>query len=298
MNPACLFIRYGQQADHLPERPVMKIAMIQPTVKNDLSETLGEVLEMLDACKGKADLAVLPELWNTPFINSDILSHQDDGKIILPALKEACRKNSIWLVSGSFDYSEDGKLFNRCYVIDSEGKIITHADKMHLLEVHTRKHTYREADVFEAGSDFCTFSTPWGESACCICFDIRFPELARILCENSRFLFVPAGFNEPVGRKHWESLLRARAIENEVFVIGVNPAKADYGSYSSYGHSMIVSPDGQIVKEMRADERIAIVEIDPKLADEIRFRSPYWSCRRSDLYRLEKRTEMNEKTRN
>ena len=266
----------------------MKIALIQPLVSSDLAESISSVLNGLkEAIRHQADLAVLPELWNTPFINREILRHSDDGQPLLALLKKFCADHQIWLVSGTFDWKEQDHLYNRCFVISDTGKVVSHADKLHLLEVHTQKHTYRESEVFDAGDTLCTFDSPWGKAGVCICFDIRFPEVARLLCQQAKFLFVPAGFNEKAGRKHWEHLICARAIENEVFVIGVNPQAADYGAYRSYGHSLLVSPDGEILCEMDGNELCRVVEIDPKKADRIRERSPFWKLRRTDLYALQ-----------
>ncbi|WP_304683589.1 carbon-nitrogen hydrolase family protein [Ileibacterium valens] len=287
----------------------MKIALIQPRITDNLTDNLKQVIDALDHCREKADLAVLPELWNTPFINSEILLHQDDGPTILRALQESCKKNGLWLIAGSIVWKEFSsnpsdpfsknsiksssknsdlsfRLRNRCFVINDKGEILTFADKLHLLEVHTQKHSYYESDVFEAGTSLCTFGTPWASCALCICFDVRFCELTRLLGENAQILFVPANFNANVGRKQWKSLLCARAIENEVFVIGVNPQAAQYENMSTYGHSLVVAPDGTIIQEMSADEQLSIIEIQPDRVQKIRARSPYWNLRRKDLYSL------------
>lgn len=266
----------------------MKIAMIQPAVTEDTRENLKQVLQSLhEVSEQNADLAVLPELWNVPFINRKIREHSQDGIFLLQALQKAAVRENLWIVGGTFCWPESKKVYNRCFVIDPEGKIAASADKCHLLEVHTSRTTYRESDVFSAGESLCRFDTPWGQAGICICYDLRFPEMARLLSENSIFLFAPAGFNEQVGKKHWKNLICTRAMENEVFVVAVNPQAKDYGSYSSYGHSIVADPDGQIVCEMAPDQPYAIVEIDPGMVEKIRSRSPYWNLRRQDLYRLE-----------
>lgn len=272
----------------------MKIALLQMEITDDLAKNLEAMKQAVrEAANLKADLAVLPELWNSPFINERILAHAEEGPVLLAALQKEAAENGIWLIGGSFPFreedserSEEVRLYNRSFVITPSGQVLTWTDKMHLLEVHAKRHAYREADVFSKGSSFGRFETPWGPAALCICFDIRFPELARILCEDAEILLVPAGFNEAVGKKHWKSLLCARAIENEVFVAGVNGAAADYGTYRSYGHSMVVSPDGEILLELGSGSETGVADLDLSAAKKIRERSPFWQLRRTDLYEL------------
>lgn len=264
----------------------MTIAMIQISVTQSIMENLASVLLGLDQAK-EADLAVLPELWNTPFDNRSILAHSHEWEILISALQKKAREHGLWIVSGSLPCFENGQLYNRAAIINPEGKIIAHADKLHLLEVHTRHHHYKEADVFTGGNTLCTFDSPWGKIAVCICMDVRFPELCRLLCEDCFLLVVCAGFNAAVGTKHWLPLLQARAIENQVFVCGVNPAPCHYDGYDSYGHSCLISPDGQVLGMMDQNgHSVRTMAIQPDLVDSIRTRSPYWSLRRQDLYSL------------
>lgn len=265
---------------------LFQIGLIQADVKPELSDTLKAVLESIDACaKAGASIAVLPELWNTPFINEKIKEHVDDAPMLLKALCQAARDYQIWIISGTFPVRENSKIFNRAYMINPKGEVETFCDKMHLLEVHAR-HVYRESDVFDPGSSLCTFQIGSIKCACCICYDIRFCELARLLCKDADLLFVCAGFNEAVGKKHWKLLLQTRAMENQVFVIGVNPAARDFGTYRSYGHSLIADPDGTCVLEMDGNTPWAVTGIDLCQVGKIRSRSPFWKLRRTDLYEL------------
>lgn len=270
----------------------MKIGLIQIQVSNCLAENLEQALSSIAACaQGHASLVLLPELWNTPFQNDVIRTHTQDWKTVLPALQQAAREHDLWILSGTLPVEEDGRLYNRAWLLDSQGHIRAVCDKLHLLEVHTQHHTYRESDVFTPGNRLCRVHTPWGILAICICYDVRFPELTRLLCEDAFLLAVPAGFNARVGAKHWQTLLQTRALENEVFTAGVNPAAASYGSYDSYGHSMVCDPDGQILVQLDGTAPWGIVDIEPSLTKKIRTRSPYWQCRRTDLYTLEENRE-------
>ncbi|MCF0258337.1 MAG: hypothetical protein HUJ54_00620 [Erysipelotrichaceae bacterium] len=274
----------------------MRIGMIQIRVTNALKENVKQALDSIAKCaEQQADLCILPELWNTPFINSEIIRHDDEWEQIIPLLQEACQKHQVWLAAGTMPCRDaSGRLYNRCAMISDRGEIVRTCDKLHLLEVHTSKSTYRESDVFACGQELVQIDLPWTKAGVLICFDIRFPEAARLVCRNARLLIVCAAFNEQVGKKHWKNLLCTRAMENEVFVAGVNPAEKDYQTYRSYGHSMICSPDGQTVYEMGPDEPWAVVEIDLQEADRIRKRSPFWKLRRTDLYSLKKSEEKSD----
>ena len=266
----------------------MKIALAQMNITDSLADNTASLIRLCrKAADQQADLVILPELWNTPFINPHILAHAQESTQLMELLSHLAANLHLWIIAGSLPVKEEGRLYNRCLVYDDSGRLVTTADKAHLLEVHTKKHVYRESDVFDAGEGLVSFASPWGTIALLICFDVRFPEAARLVCEHAFLLAVPAGFNASVGLKHWQPLLEARAIENEVYVIGVNGAARSYGQYDSYGHSMAVSPDGTLLMEMGMQEDLQCVEVDPALPERIRSRSPYLSLRRADLYSLE-----------
>ncbi len=128
----------------------MIIGLIQPLVGDKKEENLQQVLIQLEsaATEGNADLLILPELWNTPFINRKILEHQDEWDFMLEALQKEAKRLNIWIVAGSLPYQNEGKLYNACAIINSNGEVAAITAKTHLLEVHTAKHSYYEKDVF------------------------------------------------------------------------------------------------------------------------------------------------------
>ncbi|MBF0580348.1 carbon-nitrogen hydrolase family protein [Erysipelotrichaceae bacterium RD49] len=263
----------------------MIIGLIQPLVGDKKEENLQQVLIQLEsaATEGNADLLILPELWNTPFINRKILEHQDEWDFMLEALQKEAKRLNIWIVAGSLPYQNEGKLYNACAIINSNGEVAAITAKTHLLEVHTAKHSYYEKDVFTSGNSLCKVATPWGNLGVLICYDNRFCETYRLIAQDCFLIAAVCGFNEQVGQKHWKPLFQTRAMENQVFIAAVNPAKADYGSYTSYGHSMIVSPDGQVLAQLGSEPGNLIYEIDPEEVARIRKRSPFWKIRRTDL---------------
>lgn len=272
----------------------MKLALLQPYVSSDASANLERNLGLLDqAVQMGADMAILPELWNTPFDNESIKNSYGQWDDFIGQLQKKAKETGLWILSGTLARKTDTGYRNSAALINDKGEIVTIADKMHLLEVHTKKNDYKESDVFEPGNTFCKADTPWGKIGILICYDLRFPELSRLLGEDCFMLAAPAAFNAQVGAKHWRPLLQTRAMENELFVAGVNPAAAKYPSYSSYGHSMVCSPDGEVIWEMDGNAGVAIVDIDEKEVEWIRKRSPFWYLRRKDLYKLEVINEEN-----
>lgn len=266
----------------------MIASLIQCLVTDDKNQNLENVLIQIESAvaESQAGLVILPELWNSPFINERIKAHIEEWNILIPALCAKAKELGIWIIAGTIPRSENGRTWNSCAVIDNNGKIIAIADKSHLLEVHTAKHSYYESEVFTPGNSLCKVDTPWGKIGILICFDNRFPEAARLLAKDCVLLVCPCGFNEHVGKKHWHPLFQTRAMENEIFVAAVNPAAHDYGTYRSYGHSMIVDPDGQIAAELGPEPGNLAYEFDFSQVDQIRKRSPFWKIRRTDLYSL------------
>lgn len=264
----------------------MIVSLLQPIVFHSKQKNLEQVLSLIElaAKRDHADLVVLPELWNTPFINEEILKHQNEWNDLIPPLQHIAKSLGIWIVSGTLPRQEEGKLFNSCAVINADGDIVEIADKTHLLEVHTSKNTYDESDVFSPGNQFKTFLTPWGKIGILICMDNRFPEAARMIAKDCFMIVAPCGFNDKVGPIHWNALFQTRAMENQVFYLATNPAKESYATYTSYGHSLAVEPNGKILDQLDENFGLLTIEIDPKQVDTIRKRTPYWDLRRTDLY--------------
>lgn len=267
----------------------MKISILQILVDENPTLNLNRVLDGLQqAASEQANLVVLPELWSVPFVLESIHTHQEDWEHLIPALQKAAKRLGLWIVGGTVPRKENGMLFNSCPVIDDQGQLVAIVDKCHLLEVHTLHHDFYESEVFTPGKALSQISTPWGKMGILICYDNRFPEAARLVCEEANFLIAPANFNVKIGALHWKSLFQTRAFENEVFVVAVNPARALYGSFESYGHSMIIDPQGKVLLELSDQSQVASVNINVDRVNTIRHRSPLWKLRRKDLYSLQR----------
>ena len=135
----------------------------------------------------------------------------------------------------------------------------------------SKKEKYFESKTFMAGKKIKSFNTPWGKLGLTVCYDLRFPNLFRKLSKSgSLFISVPSAFTETTGKRHWHTLLKARAIENFCFIFAPAQAGTHYNGRKTFGHSMIVSPDGKILKELKKSEGIITATIDPKISKKLR----------------------------
>lgn len=263
----------------------MKITLIQFETKENIEENI-EALEQIQIESGT--ICMLPELWLVPFDNEKIKEARAYEQQAREAMAKFSRDHKALLIGGTIPHEQNGQWYNTCFIYD-QGNEIAHYSKMHLLEVHAKKD-YFESDVFTPGNKFVTFSFNGVRCGVIVCYDVRFPELARLLSENIEILFVPAAFNDRVGPLHWRSLLQARAIENEIFVAACAPSYS-YQHFTSYGHSMIVDPFGRIVIEAGSEPKILSAEIQIEEVNKIRKRMPLAKQRRNDLYEIIKKRE-------
>ena len=192
----------------------------------------------------------------------------------------------VLIIGGSLPESEKGNIYNTCFVYGPDGKLLARHRKVHLFDIDIPGGQYfKESDTLTAGEYITVFDSPYGRFGIGICFDIRFAELARSMAlKGANVLFYPGAFNHTTGPAHWELLLRARAVDDQLFVVGTAPANNRDASYHSYGHSMIVDPWGKIVDSLGEEEAILYAEIDFDEAKAIRERLPVMSGLRRDVY--------------
>jgi predicted amidohydrolase len=197
---------------------------------------------------------------------------------MLAAFRALARETQAHLLLGSIIVrdSDAPQLANRSFLIGPDGSILARYDKIHLFDVQLPTgETHRESAAFRPGRQAVVAPLPWGRLGMAICYDLRFPQLFRALAqEGAVFLSLPAAFTVPTGRAHWHVLLRARAIENGAFVL----APAQWGEHGgprrSYGHSLIVSPWGEVLAEADDGTGFILAEIDPAKAAEARHAIP------------------------
>lgn len=229
---------------------------------------------LIEAARGGAALAVLPEYF--PMIgasDSDRLkAREEEGAgLIQEFLSGIARQHRIWIVGGSLPlYANDpGKSRNACLVYDGEGNRVARYDKIHLFGFEKGKERYEERLFIEAGEDISVIDTPAGRMGLAICYDLRFPELFRQMGEVD-LIALPAAFTETTGLAHWELLLRARAVENQCYIVASAQGGLHPTGRRTYGNSMIVDPWGTVLSSMDKGAGVVFAEIESSRIAEVR----------------------------
>ena len=271
---------------------IIQVANIQMKVSANKEENFTTVEKYLeDILKEKLDLVVLPEMFNCPYQTSNFpIYAEEEGESSWKSCSSLAKKYNIYLVAGSMpEKDKDGRVYNTSYVFDRQGKQIGKHRKAHLFDIDIKGGQYfKESDTLTSGNQVTVFETEFGMVGLCICYDFRFPELSRLMVEKgAKLIVVPGAFNMTTGPLHWEILFRLRAVDNQVFTIGAAPARDPESGYTSWGNSLVVSPWGNIIKQMDEKEGYIISEVDLGLVDKARKELPLLAHRRHDMYRLE-----------
>jgi deaminated glutathione amidase len=272
----------------------MRAAAIQLNAAGDVARNL-EVAERLvrEAAADGADLVVLPEKWNVLGDAETLREGAEplDGPTIAAASSWA-RDLDIHLVAGSIPEWVEGaaKLFNTSVLIGPDGELHARYRKIHMFDVDVGGVEYRESDAEAPGDDIVNAAAdpalPGVVLGMTVCYDLRFPELYRILAvRGANVITVPSAFTYETGKAHWEILVRARAIENQAFVIAPNQVGKAPPHYHSYGHSMIVDPWGGVLAVAPDTECFVAADLDLEVAERVRATLPSLANRRPAAYR-------------
>lgn len=268
----------------------MKFALLQMPVTADKAENLAVARDYIRrAAKGGADVAILPEMFCCLYTNAAFVQNAEAaGEGVYTAMAEAARESGLWLVAGSMPERDGARIYNTAFVFDPTGACVARHRKMHLFDIDVQGgQRFFESETFTAGDSVTVFDTPFGKLGLCICFDMRFPELARCMAlSGAQAIVAPAAFNMTTGPAHWELLFRQRAVDNQLFTLGVAPARDAGGPYVSYGNSLVCSPWGDVVARAGSEPALLLVEVDFGYNDQIRAQLPLLSARRTDVYRL------------
>jgi omega-amidase len=270
---------------------LVSVAVIQSRVVTDKHINLDKAIRHVNECAQQgAQVIVLPEMFTCPYSTQNFpLYAEREGGSSWTRLAECARANQIYLVGGSIPEIDDsGRVYNTCFIFDPEGKQIGKHRKMHMFDIAVRGgQTFRESDTLTPGDRFTVVETKYCRIGVAVCYDLRFPELARLMVQDgAKVLMVPGAFNMTTGPAHWEILFRARAVDNQVFVCGCAPARDEQAGYVSYGNSLVVSPWGEVVRRLGAEEGTIIETIDLDTVEKIREQLPLLKQRRLDLYDL------------
>jgi len=205
-----------------------------------------------------------------------VAAREQAGTGVMQAfLSEMARKHSIWVVGGSIPLVANaaGKIRNTCLVFDEHGEQVARYDKIHLFNLDLGNEHYHEANTIEAGNQVVVVDSPFGRIGLAICYDLRFPELFRAM-KNVDIVVLPAAFTATTGKMHWETLVRARAIENLAYVIAAAQGGYHVNGRETHGHSMIVDPWGRVLDELPRGSGVVIAEINPSYQASLRASLP------------------------
>ena len=261
-----------------------RVAAIQMVSTPRIEDNLRTAASLIaDAVAQGADLVALPEYF-------PIMGWRDADKIavreadgsgpIQEFLSDTARRHGVWLVGGSLplEASVTDKVLNTCLVFDPQGARVARYDKIHLFGFQKGEERYNESATIEPGRQPVSFDTPFGRVGVSICYDLRFPELFRAL-GTVDLLVLPAAFTEVTGRAHWEILLRARAIENQCYMLAVAQGGRHENGRETHGNSMLIDPWGEVLARRDKGEGVVIGEIDAARIAEVRASLPALSHR-------------------
>ena len=266
----------------------MRAAAVQLHSTEDRDHNL-QVAECLvrDAAGAGAELVVLPEKFNLMGSASQWQQGAEplDG-ITISWAAELARDLNIWLLAGSIvERKEDGKLANTSVLMGPDGKNAAVYRKIHMFDVEVGGVPYRESDLEEAGDEIVVSDAAGIQVGMSICYDLRFPELYRILAlKGAKVVCIPSAFTAHTGKDHWETLIKARAVENQTFIVAADQIGPCPSKHDSYGRSMIVDPWGTVLEVAADRETFIVADLDLDRQEEIRRELPSLENRRPEVY--------------
>lgn len=262
-----------------------KVAAIQMVSTPEIEENIVVARKLItEAAQKGAELVLLPEYW--PSIgrtDAEKLKQAEkpgDGPI-QDFMSAISRELGIWLIGGTLSLSspEENKVLNTTLVYDPSGKTVARYDKIHLFSFASGKEAYDESTYISAGNDVVSFDAPFGRVGLTVCYDLRFPELFRAFGECA-LIVVPAAFTYTTGKVHWEILLKARAIENQCYILAAAQGGRHQTGRRTWGQTVLIDPWGEIKAELMEGEGVVLGEIDQNVLDNIREKLPALKHRR------------------
>jgi len=255
---------------------MFRVSCIQLCSSNNVKHNLKRTKNFfLQAVKQKADFILTPEVSSKITLDKKKLlksATSMEKDIYLKEMKILAKRYKKWVLIGSLIIKIKNKLVNRSVLISSKGKINSFYDKIHMYDAQlSSKEKYFESRTFSSGKQIKVTNLPWGKLGLSICYDLRFPKMYRTMSKRGAiFISVPSAFTETTGKRHWHTLLKARAIENFSYIFAPGQAGKHCNGRRTYGHSLIVSPDGVILKELGKKEGVITAIIKPKLVKKLR----------------------------
>lgn len=260
-------------------------AAVQMTASSSKEENLAKAESFVRlAAERGATVIVLPEVfaWRGPRAEEPAQIESIPGPTSA-RLSELARRHHIYLLAGSFlEKSDENRAYNTSLLLSPDGEILAHYRKIHLFDVDISGQVrVKESDTKKPGREVVASDTPLGTFGLSVCYDLRFPELYRQLAQQgAEVIFVPSAFTFPTGAAHWEPLLRARAIENQAYVIAPNQIGKNVHGFADYGNSMIIDPWGKVIARAADKECLITAEIDRDYLEKVRRELPCLAHRR------------------
>ncbi len=257
-----------------------KAACIQNTATRDIDANVAWVCARIDeAVAGGADFVALPETVGLIEPVNDRIpasTYDEADDIGLAAFRAKAAEHGVVILVGSQLIRDGGKIYNRCFLLDTDGGIRARYDKLHMFDIELKNgESYRESDAIAPGDRAVVVETRWGRLGLSVCYDLRFSALYRALAHaGAEFITIPAAFTRTTGEAHWHTLVRARAIETGAFVIAPNQCGHHADRRYSYGHSLIVDPWGEILADGGDEPGVVYADIDLERVARARARIP------------------------
>ena len=269
----------------------IKIAAIQMSTVADKMENVRTVKTYLEKIKDEnPDFVILPEMFCCPYQTENFpIYAEKEGGPVWQQLSGYAKQYGIYLIGGSMPEKDaEGNVYNTSYIFDREGKQIGKHRKVHLFDIDVKGgQTFKESDTLTAGDSDTVFDTEFGKIGVMLCFDIRFPELSRMMVnDGAKVIFVPAAFNMTTGPAHWELSFRTRALDNQIYMVGCAPARDVSAGYISWGHSIVTDPWGIVIDMLDEKKGILLAELDMDYEEQVREELPLLKSRRKDIYQL------------
>ena len=253
----------------------VKIAAVQMVSTPDVAENFATARRLVtDAAQQGAQLVLLPEYWSLMAMHeADKVGHaeQHDGGPIQQFMADLAREHQVWLIGGTLPMvaAAPDKVMNTMMVYGPDGERAMRYDKIHLFSFTQGEESYDEGRTIVAGAEVATFEAPFGKVGLSVCYDLRFPELYRAMGDCS-LIVVPAAFTYTTGKAHWEILLRARAIENQCYVLAAAQGGQHRNGRRTWGHSMLIDPWGEIKAVLAEGEGVVIGDLEPHRLQRVR----------------------------
>lgn len=270
---------------------ILRVAAIQMLSTPSISDNIAQAIKLIrDAVAKGAKLVCLPENFAS-FGAEDyrlFAEREFSSQNCRQVFSALANELDIYLLAGSMPVLDPAtqKVFASSFLFNNQGEQIARYNKLHLFDavVNDTHSEYRESDQYAYGEDVVCVTTPIANIGMAICYDLRFPELFQRLREQgANILMLPSAFTYATGQKHWETLLRARAIETQCFVVASNQGGKHSERRETWGHSMIVSPDGEILASAGLGEAVVIADIDFSVLQALRQRMPLWQHKKPFL---------------